>query len=482
MYANRLRPDQVEFVLLSFEGPDIYSKAGGLGVRVANLSSCLASQGYHTHLIFIGCPDLPGQEEQLEGHLKIYRWGQWISRYHPMGVYDGEENKLIDFNDSLPPYIVEQIARPAIEAGRHLVVLAEEWHTAEALIRLSDQLHSSGLRHYSVLLWNANNTKGFDRIDWNRLNFVATLSTVSRYMKHIMRTNGSDSLVIPNGIPSNLLLPPSEIAVKRMRERLVGNDELLLFKVGRYDPDKCWWSAIEAAAMLKGNGKAVRFLCRGGIEPHGGEVLHHARELGLVVRDVEGHPDTWNEAMEAIYSAGTADVYNLNFNMSQSMLRVFYAAADFVLANSKHEPFGLVGLEAMAAGGVVFTGPTGEAYSVDGAGAISLDTEDPSELVLIIENLCNHSERTQAIRQIAPFLAARYTWENVLEILFEKVLMAADLQKTYPIPSTNLDRQEPIQYEVIFPFLQTSVGHKEPAWSISLEDRPLRVTPTPVPG
>jgi hypothetical protein len=60
--------------------------------------------------------------------------------------------------------------------------------------------------------------------------------------------------------------------------------------------------------------------------------------------------------------------------------------------------------------------------------------------------------------------------------------MAADLQKTHPIPSTNLDLQEPIQYEVIFPFLQTSVSQKEPAWPLSLENSPLSVTPTPVPG
>lgn len=32
--------------------------------------------------------------------------------------------------------------------------------------------------------------------------------------------------------------------------------------------------------------------------------------------------------------------------MSQELLRPFYAAADAVLANSGHEPFGLVGLEA----------------------------------------------------------------------------------------------------------------------------------------
>src|SRR4030067_1269763 len=343
MFPIRLQPDQVEFLLLSFEGPDSYSKACGLGVRISNLAQYLAYLGFQTHLIFIGSPDLPGLEEQSNGCLKLYRWCQWISRYHPLGVDDGEEGKLADFNRSAPLSIVDKIARPAIEGGRHLIVLAEEWHTAEALIRLSDQLHISGLRPYSILLWNANNTKGFERIDWERLNFVATITTVSRYMKQIMRTYGLDPLIIPHGIPAELLQPPPNSAISRVRQKLAGNETMLLFKVGRYDPDKCLLSAIEAAAQLKYEGQAIHFLCRGGIGGHGSEVFLHARELGLMIKDVEGHPETWSEALEAIDAAGPAEIFNLRFSMCQSMLHVFYAAADFVLANSKHEPFGLVG-------------------------------------------------------------------------------------------------------------------------------------------
>lgn len=475
MLPIRLLPDQVEFALLSFEGPDPYSKAGGLGVRVANLALFLASQGFHTHLIYIGSPDLPGREEQLDGRLQLYRWCQWISRYHPLGVYDGDEGKMADFNHSAPPYIVDQIARPAFKQGRHLVVLAEEWHTAEALIRLSDQLHTAGLRPYSVLLWNANNIMGFDRINWSRLSYVATLTTVSRYMKQIMRAYGLDPLIIPNGIPSDLLQPPPKAAISRVRQRLAGNDELLLFKVGRYDPAKCWMSAVEASAQLKQGGENIRFLCRGGIEEHGGEVLNHARELGLIVKDVEGHPETWNEALEAINTTGIADVYNLKFSMSQSMLHVFYAAADFVLANSKHEPFGLVGLEAMAAGGVVFTGPTGETYSADGAGAIALDTEQASELVLAIENLREHPERAQAIRQAAPYVAARYTWENVLEILFEKISLAGGRQKIQSFPSALLDQPKSVRYEAIDTFIRPPRSPKLPAWPIPINNNPLEI-------
>jgi glycosyltransferase involved in cell wall biosynthesis len=475
MLPIRLQPDQVEFVLLSFEGPDPYSKAGGLGVRITNLALFLASHGFHTHLIYIGSPDLPGREEQLDGHLQLHRWCQWISRYHPMGVYDGEEGKMADFNKSAPPYIVEQIARPVIDHGRHLVVLAEEWHTAEALIQLSNQLHSAGLRSYSILLWNANNTMGFDRIDWSRLGYVATLTTVSRYMKQIMRTYGLDPLIIPNGIPSGLLQPPPKAAVNRVRESLAGDNEILLFKVGRYDPAKCWISAIEAAAQLKQNGANIRFLCRGGIEEYGGEVLNHARELGLIIKDVVGYPETWAEALEVIDAVGTADVYDLHFSMPQSMLRVFYAAADFVLANSKHEPFGLVGLEAMAAGGVVFTGPTGETYSADGAGAIALDTEQVSELVHEIKNLRDHPEKAQAIRQAARTVASRYTWENVFEILLEKISMAGCHQKVRPLRSVQPDLRKPFRDGVMSTFIEPPCSKKHPELPIPLIKNPLEI-------
>lgn len=475
MLPIRLFSDQVEFLLLSFEGPDAYSKAGGLGVRISNIAQHLASLGFQTHLIFIGSPDLPGYEEQLDGRLKLYRWCQWISRHHPLGVYDGEEGKIRDFNRSAPPFIIEQIARPAIQRGRHLIVLAEEWHTAEALIRISDLLYASGLRPYSVLLWNANNTKGFERIDWERLNYIATLTTVSRYMKQIMRSYGLDPLIIPNGIPSEILNPPKLAAISQVRQKLAGNEELLFFKVGRYDPDKCWFSAVEAAAQIKGEGQPIHFLCRGGIEGHGFEVLRRARELGLVVKDVDGHPETWFEALEAIESAGPAEIYNLRFGMSQSMLQVFYAAADFVLANSKHEPFGLVGLEAMAAGGLVFTGPTGETYSSEGEGAIALDTEQPRELVLMIENLRDHPEKAKAIRQAAPYTAARYTWENVAGILFEKITLAAYHQNTRPIFPISLEKPEPVKEGILDPFVHRVRETKVPVWTSPMKDVPIAI-------
>jgi hypothetical protein len=63
----------------------------------------------------------------------LHRWCQWISEYYPNGVYDGENEKLFDFNESVPGFVTERLIDPAAAEGKVTVVLGEEWHTAEAM-------------------------------------------------------------------------------------------------------------------------------------------------------------------------------------------------------------------------------------------------------------------------------------------------------------------------------------------------------------
>jgi glycosyltransferase involved in cell wall biosynthesis len=368
-----LKADEVVFGVLSFEGPDPYAQAGGLAVRVTQLTEALAQRGFTVHLFFIGDPEAPGQEARLDGRLILQRWCQWISRHHPLGVYDGEEGKRRDFTATTPLYLLEQVIRPALEAGRLPVILAEEWHTAEAVIHLDELLRARGWRERCVILWNANNTMSFHRIDWQRLSAAAQLLTVSRYMKHQMWKLGVNPLVIPNGIPSALLEPVPRERISALHQAL-GVDErtVMLFKVGRFDPAKRWLLAVEAAARLKAMGYRVVFPLRGGIEPHGREVFERAGALGLRTTHLAERPAGWEELLEVLRAQSPAELYALEFPLPQDWLRPFYAAADAVLAISGHEPFGLAGLEAMAAGGIVFTGATGEEYALDGQAAVVL--------------------------------------------------------------------------------------------------------------
>ena len=123
----------------------------------------------------------------------------------PLGCYHGENDKLHDYNQSIPPYLLENIIQPALSQDKMVVVLAEEWQTAEVIVRLHHLLSKHNLRDKAVLFWNANNTFGFDHINFKHLDRACTITTVSRYMKHIMWRMGLNPIVIPNGIPKSLL-------------------------------------------------------------------------------------------------------------------------------------------------------------------------------------------------------------------------------------------------------------------------------------
>src|SRR5690349_17247610 len=343
--ADPLSPERTVFIVLSFEGPDVYARAGGLGVRVTELSRALADNGYPVHVVFVGDPDLPGHESLVDGRLTLHRWCQWISAFHPEGVYSGEEGKWRDFSTSTVDFVVDHLVAPAVRDGKRVVVLSEEWHTAEALCRIGDRLWETGLRRHAVLLWNANNTMGFDRIDWPRLNVATTITTVSRYMKHIMWTYGVDPLVIPNGIPSRWLDAPPDDPADCVRKRL--GDGPLLAKVARWDPDKRWKLALETVAQLKTADRPARLVARGGLEAHGGEVMGHARALGLRVRDVKVAKPGCQDLADQFGTAecAEADILNIPIFGSLADLRVVYRAVVGVLVMSGLEGFGLVGLE-----------------------------------------------------------------------------------------------------------------------------------------
>ena len=418
-------PRQTVFVILSFEGPDVYSQAGGLGVRVKGLSRTLAQLGYQTYLYFCGDPDLPGEESQESGRLVYRRWCQWISARHRGGVYDGEEEKIRDWNSSLPPNLIDNVIAPAAADGKNVVVLAEEWHTSWSMNLISESLYYRGLRDRVVILWNANNTYGFHRINWSALALAATITTVSRYMKFKVWERGHNPVVIPNGIPRASIHDADPEAVADLKA--AASADHFCFKIGRFDPDKRWLMAVSATGYLKRHGRRVRLVMRGGREAHGGDVIIHAQHQGLEVIDVKAPAEP--AGLSAILRENpTADIVNLTSFVSDPLLGVIYPACDAVLANSGHEPFGLVGLEVMAAGGLAVTGATGEDYANAYRNALVVETDDAIELVTELNLIRERPRLAAAIRRRGRVTARSYTWEKVIDQLLLRLEFAAAQQ------------------------------------------------------
>jgi glycosyltransferase involved in cell wall biosynthesis len=304
--------------------------------------------------------------------------------------------------------------------------LGEEWQTAEAMCRLSDALYADGVRDKVVMFWNANNTYSFHRIDWPRLSFTTTITTVSRYMRHVMWQMGLNPLVIPNGISRQLLGKVDDGATGALRGAL--GAEVVLFKMARWDPDKNWEGAIEATRGLKERGLKTVLVARGGIEPYGQEVVRYAHTLGLKVKETSFQAWPRSDYLATLRKAAPADVLVVRSHIPLELSRLLYRAADAVLANSWHEPFGLVGLEAMAAGGVAVTGATGEDYTIPLVNAIVLETTDPREVEGYVRYLQDHPDESHRIRQAARRTARMYTWEAAVRNLIGKLAHQARLQ------------------------------------------------------
>jgi glycosyltransferase involved in cell wall biosynthesis len=404
----------MQFHVLSFEGPDAYARAGGLASRVDGLTESLATLGFETHLWYVGDPDRPGHERHDELH--YHRWGQWISRHHTGGVYDGEEGKRADFARSLPPHLLsEHLARHLREGGR-AVVMAEEWHTVDAVLHLDFLLRARGLRERVEILWNANNTYGFERIPWVRLREASRITTVSRYMKQRMWAQGVDPLVVPNGLPPDAFEDPDPAAVRALRARL--SDRTVLAKMARWSPDKRWMTAIGTVADLKRRGWRPLLVARGGSEAYGGEVRARAHELGLRWEDRSFVAGGEAGLLEALTGVEDADVVNLCAHVGPVPRRLLFRGAHAVLANSAHEPFGLVGLEAMAVGGLACTGSSGEDYVLPGQNAVMLETDDPSEFPQLYGALRSNPRAERAMRRAGRWTAKRFAWPEVLQGVF----------------------------------------------------------------
>ena len=404
-------------VILAFEGPDRYSMVGGLGVRVTELATALDDVGVRTDLIFVGDPNLEAVEARGTA-LTLRRWCQWISLHHPQGVYDGEWGKMEDYRNSVPPFVLESIVRPAAARGERVLVLAEDWQVVPAVRTLDRIARDAGLRDAITMAWNANNTYGFATIDFDQLAQAAQLTCVSRYMKFEVAQHGVQALVIPNGIPERVFTEASAADAAYLR-RMLGNRHVLL-KVGRFDPDKRWLQAIDAVADLRAQGVPVQLLVRGGKEPYAGEVFARARDRGLIIDDVILESPS-AESLAGLMAGSRADVVNIRSFLTDALLYTLYAAADAVLANSGKEPFGLVGLEVMASGGIAVCGSTGEDYARPFDNAIVCDTADPAELATYLEHLWSNPGLREQMIESAFATARQFTWPSVLEILDAKL-------------------------------------------------------------
>jgi glycosyltransferase involved in cell wall biosynthesis len=238
-------------------------------------------------------------------------------------------------------------------------------------------------------------------------------------MKFELRARGVEPLVIPNGIPERLLKGADTKLVRAALKKFEHRRPLFV-KVARFEPDKRWMQAIDALADLVKIYPEATLVMRGGREEYGQAVLQRAAERGLYVENLTVASRDPEDVLDAIASA-PGSIVNVRSFVPEEALHVLYHVAEAALANSGREPFGLVGLEVMAVGGVAVTGSSGEDYTEPYTNAIVCDTANPRELAANLELLIEDHDLALAITAAGEATAKRYVWSHVLQILEHKL-------------------------------------------------------------
>ena len=183
-------------------------------------------------------------------------------------------------------------------------------------------------------------------------------------------------------------------------------------------------------------------IARGGMEAHGAEVLAAAAAAGLRVVERASPTPGVRGLLQAVEGVDAADMVNLRTALDPESCRVLFRGSAAVLANSGREPFGLVGLETMAAGGVACTGCTGEDYVVPGQNALVLETTDPWEFVSLFRELHANPAQERGLRRAGRATARCYAWPHIVQrILLPRLHHVAETSRSHGGHRQTTDRQ-----------------------------------------
>lgn len=316
--------------MLSWEYPP--QVVGGLGRHAADLSEALVEMGHEVHVLTGDAADAPANEV-LRG-VNVHR----LKMYGPAGR---------DFVESVTHLNINMLeaALGLFRQGYAFdIIHSHDWLAAHAgkalkhgLMRpliatihatefgRNHGLHNDLQRHISNLEW------------W--LTYEAwKVICCSRYMRgeiqYIFQLPEDKIRVIPNGVKAADLAAPDDFQRESFRRLYAADNERIVYFVGRLVHEKGVDVLLEAVPLVLAQDEQVKFVIAGK-GPAEYALKERARQLGV---------------SQKIYFAGFVDDATRNR---------LYACADVAVVPSLYEPFGIVALEAMAAGVPVVVSDTG---------------------------------------------------------------------------------------------------------------------------
>jgi glycogen(starch) synthase len=389
--------------MVSWEYPPLV--VGGLGRHVEALARQLVAEGHDVRVLTRG--DQPeARRDTLDG-VRVTR-----AAVDPLAIDFTVETLLAWAQAS--EHALLRAALPMLHRWRPDVVHAHDWLVAQSSITLAEAtgaplvatLHATEAgRHQGWLPQPLNRAiHSVERWLAQRASEVITCSTSMR--DEVTRLFERERVtVVPNGIDA-LRWRPSAREVAAVRDRYCGEGPLVVY-AGRLVHEKGVQTLLSGVRELRATHPGLRLVVAGtGVhEP----VLHaQARRLRI---------------MRSIDWLGFVD---------EPALPGLFGAADVVVVPSFYEPFGIVALEAAAAGAPLVVAETGGLADLAAAGvaAASFPAGNVDELIAAIGKvLVDPAAARRVAGRAARAVARDYTWPAVARRtigVYEQALTSRD--------------------------------------------------------
>ena len=377
----------MKILMLSWEYPP--KNVGGLSNHVYYLSQALSKMGHEIHVIT--CEEGTAPVEENDN-------GVFVHRVTP---YKIDTNDFTKWIMQLNFAMIEEATRIIIKHGKFNIIHAHDWLSAFSAKTLK---WSFKIPTVCTIHATEHGRNGGVRTDMQRyisstewfLSYESwKVVACSNYMRHqisdVFSVPWEKIWVIPNGVE------PEKFNFKfdwiNFRRKYARDEEKIVFYVGRHVFEKGIHLLIEAAQGVIGKYNNAKFVIAG-TGPMTEELKNRVRQMGIEKKVLfTGYMS--DEDRDKLYKVSNAAVFP-----------------------SLYEPFGIVALEAMAAGCPVVvsdTGGLGEIvqHRVNGLKTINGSTESIIENIsqlLYDEELANNLKKN-ALKNVYE----KYTWNKVAE-------------------------------------------------------------------
>lgn len=361
----------------------------GAAVEWWMYQTCLRLATFKPHIVCIAADDYPESE---------VRDGIVFHRVRIGRLYRRVLQKIL----GLDPYsYARRVARRLAAVGPDIVHV----HNAPALFAELARRYRGPARFILHM---------HNEMPVEHLPLKAVLFTVSHYLKkwYATRLPGADIRIITNGVDTDTFrpLPPGEIAGLRAHLKLPTDRKIVLY-AGRISPEKGPLDLVCAFDKLRKLRQDVFLVLVGELRTGADRRGDYGRQL-LAACEALG---------DDCYHAGTVD---------PTHMQEYYQTANLAVVPSEfEEPFGMVAIEAMAAGTPVLVTRRGGLPEIiaDGATGFLLDdAKNHSAFAQRLDELLSAPAQLEAVRRAArDYVERHHDWRTVgaqLEAVYRELL------------------------------------------------------------